>query len=67
MYGPTEELVLTKGKVGDLVALVGNEDNYKYGTTSIDKLKVATSEGKTETRTDLRWKEFLDLAEVFSG
>ncbi|QSZ36146.1 hypothetical protein DSL72_007271 [Monilinia vaccinii-corymbosi] len=68
MHGPTEqELVLMKDWIRDLVAFVGAEDDYRYGTREIDDFKVATPEGKIEIRKDTRWKELLNLADVFSG
>ncbi|KAL3417649.1 hypothetical protein PVAG01_10659 [Phlyctema vagabunda] len=67
-HGPTErELVLMKDWIRDLVAFVGAEQEYRYGTNEIDEFKVATPEGKIEIQKDTRWKELLNLADVFSG
>ena len=56
-----------KGWIRDLVAFVGDEKEYKYGTVDIDDYKVATPEAKIEIEKDSRWKELLHLAEIFSG
>ncbi|KAF7889409.1 uncharacterized protein EAF01_010902 [Botrytis porri] len=68
MHGPTEqELVLMKEWIRDLVAFVGAENDHRYGPKEIDEFKVATPEGKIEIQKDPRWKELLELADVFSG
>lgn len=68
MHGPTEqELVLMKDWIRDLVAFVGAEDEYRYGTKEIDDFKVATPERTIEIQKDTRWKELLELADTFSG
>ena len=46
---------------------VNDEGEYKYGTKSIEEFKVATPEGKIEIQKDVRWKELLGLAEIFTG
>lgn len=68
MHGPTDqELVLMKDWIRDLVAFVGAEDDYRYGTKEIDDFKVATSDGHIEIQKDTRWQELLNLADIFSG
>lgn len=58
-----------KDWIRDLVALVGDEPGYVYGTTKIDDYKVAagTGEGGIRVQKDERWGELLELADVFSG
>ena len=56
-----------KDWIRDLVALVGNESGYEYGTKRIDEFKVATADGKIEIQNDTRWSELLKLANIFSG
>ena len=51
----------------DLIAFVNDEKEYRYGTKSIEDFKVATPEGNIEIQKDVRWKELLDLAEIFTG
>ncbi|KAF7917200.1 uncharacterized protein EAE98_010305 [Botrytis deweyae] len=68
MHGPTEqELVLMTNWIRDLVAFVGAENDHRYGPKEIDEFKVATPEGKIEIQKDTRWKELLELADIFSG
>lgn len=68
MHGPTEqELVLMTDWIRDLVAFVGAENDHHYGPKEIDEFKVATPEGKIEIQKDTRWKELLELADIFSG
>jgi hypothetical protein len=67
-HGPQEnELAFMKDWIRDLVAFVGNEKEYKYGTAEIDEFKIATPEAKIEIQKDTRWKELLHLAQVFNG
>lgn len=68
MHGPTDpERLFMSEWIRDLVAFVGGEKEYKYGTIDIDDYKVATAEAKIEIQKDTRWKELLDLAEIFNG
>lgn len=68
MHGPTPvEFVMMTDWIRDLVAFVNHEKGYKYGTTEVYDMKVATPEGKIEIQQDTRWKELLDLADIFSG
>ncbi|KAH8429220.1 uncharacterized protein LDX57_006887 [Aspergillus melleus] len=68
MQGPTEaERQLMTDWIRDLSAFVGNEKGYDYGTKKEDEYKVITPEGKVEVQDDHRWKELLDLMNVFAG
>jgi hypothetical protein len=68
MHGPTDkEMVLLKDWIQDLVAFVGGEEACEYGTKVMDDFKVATPEGEIEIQKDVRWKELLDLADIFAG
>jgi hypothetical protein len=58
--------VLMKDWIRDLMAFVNDQREYKYGTKGIEDFKVATPEGKIEIEEDGRWKELLDLAEIFT-
>lgn len=53
--------------IKDLVAFVNNNEDYSYGTTKIDELKVMTPEKTVEVQEDARWGELLRLADHFSG
>jgi hypothetical protein len=68
MHGPTPaELELLNEWIHDLRAFVHNEDNYHYGTSKDDDLKVMTAEGKIEVRKDCRWEELLQVMNIFVG
>ncbi|KAG4433085.1 hypothetical protein IFR05_011425 [Cadophora sp. M221] len=68
LHGPTPaERVLMEYWVKDLVAFVNNDQEYSYGTTKIDQLKVMTPEKEIEVQKDTRWTELLRLADHFSG
>ena len=68
MHGPTpDELKFMKDWIRDLIAFVGGDTEYKYGTTEIDDFKVATPEARIEIQKDTRWKELLELAQIFTG
>ncbi|KAM3086195.1 hypothetical protein ACMFMG_000332 [Clarireedia jacksonii] len=68
MHGPTEkERVLMEDWIADLAAFVGDEAGYDYKTRRIDELKVLTPDGRIEIQNDDRWRDLLNLAEVFSG
>ncbi|KAL4882037.1 Alpha/Beta hydrolase protein [Aspergillus karnatakaensis] len=68
MHGPTEEEgQLMHSWIQDLVAFVNDDRGYVYGTKSADEVKVATKEGKIEIQNDTRWKELLELMDVFAG
>ncbi|CEN59504.1 Putative Carboxylesterase [Aspergillus calidoustus] len=68
MHGPSQtEYNLMNDWIRDLVAFVHNEMEYKYGTSKGDEVKVATPSGEIEIQPDSRWRELLDLMEVFAG
>ncbi|KAL5319057.1 hypothetical protein ACEPPN_014127 [Leptodophora sp. 'Broadleaf-Isolate-01'] len=68
LHGPTPaERVLMEDWIKDLVAFVNNNEDYSYGTTKIDELKVMTPEKTVEVQEDARWGELLRLADHFSG
>lgn len=50
-----------------LAAFVNNDKSYKFGTTSIDQMKVMTPEGKVEIRSDERWEGLVKLGSIFAG
>lgn len=50
-----------------LNAFVKDDKSYKFGTTSIDQIKVMTPEGKVEIRSDERWRELVKLGSIFAG
>lgn len=50
-----------------LTAFVNDDKRYKFGTTSIDQMKVMTPEGKIEIRSDERWAELVKLGRIFAG
>ena len=50
-----------------LTAFVNNDKGYKFGTASIDQMKVMTPEGKIEIRSDERWEELVKLGSIFAG
>lgn len=50
-----------------LIAFVNDDTTYKFGTTSIDQIKVMTPEGKIEIRSDERWEELVKLGNIFAG
>lgn len=67
-HGPTPaERQLLKDWIQMLVAFVNDDERYKFGTTSIDQMKVMTPEGEIETRTDERWEELVKLGSIFAG
>jgi hypothetical protein len=53
--------------IDDLRAFVHGEENYKYGTSKGDEVKVMTPEGKIEVQKDCRWEELLQVMKLFSG
>jgi len=62
-----DELVLMRDWIGDLVVFIIDERYYSYEMAEEDEMNVVTSEGKIEEQKDSRWKELLDLADIFSG
>ncbi|KAL2852397.1 Alpha/Beta hydrolase protein [Aspergillus pseudoustus] len=67
MHGPSQvEHKLMADWIRDLVAFV-HDEQYKYGTSKGDEVKVATPSGKIKIQTDPRWGELLDLMGVFTG
>jgi uncharacterized protein YaiE (UPF0345 family) len=50
-----------------LTAFVNDDTRYKFGTTSIDQMKVMTPDGKVEIRSDERWEELVKLGSIFAG
>lgn len=53
--------------IADLAAFVADEKGYSYGTSEPDEFKVLTPQGEIVIQKDVRWKELLELADVFSG
>lgn len=49
-----------------LVAFVGGNDGFDYGTKSIDELKVLTAKREIKVEKDLRYHELRDLGAIFS-
>ncbi len=67
-YGPTPaERKLMEDWIKILVAFVNDDPSYSYGTTSVQDVKVATSNGTIEIQKDGRWDELLKIGEIFSG
>lgn len=50
-----------------LIAFVNDDKGYRFGTTSIEQMKVMTPEGKIEIRPDERWEELVKLGSIFAG
>lgn len=68
MHGPTTtERKLMEDWIELLVAFVNNDQTYDFGTNAIDEMKVASPEGKIETRKDERWDSLVKLGEVFAN
>ena len=53
--------------IADLKAFLHDDKNFEYGTELPEDFKVVTPAGKIEIRTDERWEELLELADIFSG
>lgn len=67
-YGPTPgERRLMEEWIQILVAFVNDDRSYDFGTTSVEEMKVATSQGTIEVQQDGRWQELLKLGDVFAG
>lgn len=66
--GPTDdEKKLMLDWIRELAAFIHNDESHDFGTRSCDEFKTATPEGKIEVTKDTRWRELLQLANVFSG
>lgn len=67
-HGPTPaERQLMGDWIQILTAFVNDDKSYKFGTTSVDQMKVMTPEGKIEIRSDERWEELVKLGRIFAG
>lgn len=67
LHGPTEaERLLMEDWIKSLVAFVQDDQEYEFGTKSIDEMKVATPEGTIEIQSDGRWESLVKLGEVFA-
>ncbi|KAK4921228.1 hypothetical protein LTR66_016683 [Elasticomyces elasticus] len=67
LHGPTEaERVLMNDWIKSLVAFVQDDQEYDFGTRSIDEMKVATPQGTIEIQSDGRWESLVKLGEVFA-
>ncbi|KAG6353724.1 hypothetical protein INS49_005433 [Diaporthe citri] len=67
-HGPTAaERQLMEGWIQILKAFVNDDKVYKFGTTSMDQIKVMTPEGKVEIRSDERWEELVKLGGIIAG
>lgn len=67
-HGPTAaERRLLEDWIQILAAFVNDDNRYKFGTTSIDQMKVMTPEGRVEIRPDERWEELVKLGGIFAG
>ncbi|KAF9881495.1 carboxylesterase-lipase family protein [Colletotrichum karsti] len=67
-HGPTPaERQLMADWIQILVALVNDDDTYRFGTTSIDQMKVMTPEGTIDIRPDERWDELIHLGKILAG
>lgn len=49
-----------------LVAFVHEDEEYEFGTSSLEQIKVMTSKGTIEVQDDQRWEELTRLGEVFA-
>lgn len=66
-HGPTpKERTLMQDWIKILVAFV-NDEEYNFGTKTLQEMKVATARGEIEIQGDERWEELLRISEVFSG
>ncbi|KAL4955704.1 Alpha/Beta hydrolase protein [Aspergillus filifer] len=66
-YGPTpSERVLMEDWIKNLVAFVNGDEEFGFGTRSIEEMKVVTPQGGVEVRKDERWEELLAVGEVFA-
>lgn len=66
-YGPTAtERQLMEDWIQILTAFVNDDKEYKFGTTSINQMKVMTPEGKIEIRLDERWEELMKIGSIFA-
>ena len=52
--------------IKSLVAFVQDDQEYDFGTRSIDEMKVATPQGTIEIQSDGRWESLVKLGEVFA-
>lgn len=67
LHGPTDaERTLMENWIKNLVAFVNEDQEYDFGTKSIDEMKVATAEGTIEIQKDVRWGDLVKLGEVFA-
>ncbi|KAL3474300.1 Alpha/Beta hydrolase protein [Aspergillus californicus] len=67
LHGPTPaERVLMEDWIEAFVAFVHDDEEYDFGTQSIEEMKVATPEGKIEIQKDLSWDRLVHLGEVLS-
>lgn len=67
-HGPTPaERQLMEDWIQILIAFVNDDKSYKFGTASIDQMKVMSPEGKIEIRSDERWEELVGLGSIFAG
>jgi hypothetical protein len=53
--------------IGDLSAFIHGREEYLYGTSSPDEIKVMTREGKIAIQKDPQWDELIKAMELFSG
>jgi hypothetical protein len=67
LHGPNyAERALMQDWIKVLVAFVHDDQEYDFGTKSIDEMKVATPEGIIEIQKDVRWDGLVKLGEVFA-
>jgi uncharacterized protein YaiE (UPF0345 family) len=52
--------------IKNLVGFVQADEEYDFGTKSIDEMKVAIPEGIIEIQKDTRWTDLVKLGKVFA-
>lgn len=67
MHGPTaQERKLMEDWIEAFVAFVNDDQEYDYGTRSIDDMVVATPACKIDVERDERWSDLVKLGEIFA-
>jgi hypothetical protein len=62
-----DERRLMKDWIDILVAFVNDDTTYRFGTTSVEQLKIITPAGSIEIQEDSRWTELIAVGKVFAG
>lgn len=68
MHGPTpQERKLMEDWIEAFVAFVNDDQEYDYGTRSIDEMRVATPDCTIDVEKDQRWLDLVKLGEIFAN